>query len=122
MEESCTLSPAATACIAERQDSILTAGKSRSRIHCTTDSLAGSVSQRACVFCGARVVLNPVTDAVHLVHGPIGCATYTMDIRGSLSSGSELFRTSFCDYSLWKNHARFRRLRPRVSLSARTPS
>ena len=95
MEESCTLSPAATACIAERQDSILTTGKSRSRIHCTTDSLAGSVSQRACVFCGARVVLNPVTDAVHLVHGPIGCATYTMDIRGSLSSGSELFRTSF---------------------------
>jgi nitrogenase molybdenum-cofactor synthesis protein NifE len=33
------------------------------------------------------VVLNPVTDAMHLVHGPIGCATYTMDIRGSLSSG-----------------------------------
>jgi nitrogenase molybdenum-cofactor synthesis protein NifE len=57
--------------------------------------MAGSVSQRACVFCGARVVLNPVTDAIHLVHGPIGCATYTMDIRGSLSSGSELYRNSF---------------------------
>ena len=95
MEESCTLPQAATACIAERQASIQTAGKSRARIHCADDSLAGSVSQRACVFCGARVVLNPVTDAVHLVHGPIGCATYTMDIRGSLSSGSELFRTSF---------------------------
>ena len=95
MEESCTLPRAATACIAERQDSIQTAGKSRTRIHCADDSLAGSVSQRACVFCGARVVLNPVTDAVHLIHGPVGCATYTMDIRGSLSSGSELFRTSF---------------------------
>ncbi len=95
MEDSCSIPAGAVACIVERQDSILTAGKSRARIHCADDSLAGSVSQRACVFCGARVVLNPVTDAAHLVHGPIGCATYTMDIRGSLSSDSELYRNSF---------------------------
>jgi nitrogenase molybdenum-cofactor synthesis protein NifE len=87
--------PEGSACISERQDSILTAGKSKTSIHCADDSLAGSVSQRACVFCGARVVLNPVTDAVHLVHGPIGCAAYTWDIRGSLSSGSEMYRNSF---------------------------
>src|SRR5208337_1782928 len=83
------------ACIDERQGSILTKGKSKSHIQCSEDSLAGAVSQRACVYCGARVVLNPVTDAIHLVHGPIGCASYTFDIRGSLSSGSEMFRTSF---------------------------
>jgi len=41
------------------------------------------------------VVLNPITDAIHLVHGPIGCASYTWDIRGSLSSGEELYRNSF---------------------------
>lgn len=29
------------------------------------------------------------------MHGPIGCASYTWDIRGSLSSGSELYRNSF---------------------------
>ncbi|MDR2520465.1 MAG: nitrogenase iron-molybdenum cofactor biosynthesis protein NifE [Bacteroidales bacterium OttesenSCG-928-I14] len=58
-------------------------------------SLAGSVSQRACSFCGARVVLYPITDALHVVHGPIGCAAYTWDIRGSMSSGSELYRNSF---------------------------
>ena len=81
--------------IDERQHSIITRGKVKSRIHCTDDSLAGAVSQRACVYCGARVVLNPVTDAVHLVHGPIGCATYTWDIRGSLSSGPEMYRQSF---------------------------
>ncbi|WP_321504286.1 nitrogenase iron-molybdenum cofactor biosynthesis protein NifE [uncultured Methanoregula sp.] len=90
-----SLIPEGSACISERQDSILTTGKSKTSIHCTDDSLAGSVSQRACVFCGARVVLNPVTDAVHLVHGPIGCAAYTWDIRGSLSSGSEMYRNSF---------------------------
>jgi nitrogenase molybdenum-cofactor synthesis protein NifE len=83
------------ACISERTGSVMTAGKSKNGIHCSDDSLAGAVSQRACVFCGARVVLNPVTDAVHLVHGPIGCATYTWDIRGSLSSGSEMYRNSF---------------------------
>jgi len=64
-------------------------------ISCETKSLSGSVSQRACVFCGSRVVLYPVADALHIVHGPIGCAAYTWDIRGSVSSGPELHRLSF---------------------------
>lgn len=81
--------------IQERQNSILTKGRQSQPISCQVDSVAGCVSQRACVYCGARVVLNPITDAVHLVHGPIGCASYTWDIRGSLSSGADLFRYSF---------------------------
>lgn len=64
-------------------------------IACDTHSVSGVVSQRACMYCGARVVLNPITDAAHIVHGPIGCASYTWDIRGSLSSDSEMYRTSF---------------------------
>ena len=64
-------------------------------IACNKASTAGSVSQRACVFCGSRVVLYPVADALHVVHGPIGCAAYTWDIRGSLSSGPQLHRHSF---------------------------
>ncbi len=58
-------------------------------------SLAGAVSQRSCSFCGSRVVLYPIADAIHLVHGPIVCASYTWDIRGALSSGPELHRLSF---------------------------
>lgn len=81
--------------IKERNDFIITKGKQKKQLKCNTDSVAGCVSQRACVYCGARVVLNPVTDAIHLVHGPIGCASYTWDIRGSLSSESELYRNSF---------------------------
>ncbi len=81
--------------IQERQNSIRTKGQQSQPISCQVDSVAGCVSQRACVYCGARVVLNPITDAVHLVHGPIGCASYTWDIRGSLSSGADLFRYSF---------------------------
>lgn len=82
--------------IVERTESIYLKGKPQANLlKCDTDSISGSISQRACVYCGARVVLNPITDALHLVHGPIGCASYTWDIRGSLSSGSELYRNSF---------------------------
>lgn len=83
--------------IKERDPFIYRKGKQKAslKLQCDADSIAGCVSQRACVYCGARVVLNPITDAVHLVHGPIGCASYTWDIRGSLSSGAELYRNSF---------------------------
>lgn len=83
------------AAINAREDFIATKGRRKNTLKCDADSIAGCVSQRACVYCGARVVLNPVTDAIHLVHGPVGCASYTWDIRGSLSSGSELYRNSF---------------------------
>jgi nitrogenase molybdenum-cofactor synthesis protein NifE len=78
----------------ERQIGQVSAGEEL-KILCEKKSLAGSVSQRACVFCGSRVVLYPIADALHLVHGPVGCAAYTWDIRGSLSSGGQLHRMSF---------------------------
>lgn len=88
-----------TEILEERKSSILEKGffctGSGNRISCEKESVTGSVSQRACVYCGARVVLNPITDAYHIVHGPIGCASYTWDIRGSLSSGEEIYRNSF---------------------------
>lgn len=79
----------------ERQKQIYRKGSEPFELDCNKDSLAGAVSQRACVFCGSRVVLYPIADAIHLVHGPIGCAVYTWDIRGALSSGPELHRLSF---------------------------
>ncbi len=79
----------------EREGQIHRKGSEPFAMECNKDSLAGAVSQRACVFCGSRVVLYPIADAVHLVHGPIGCAVYTWDIRGALSSGPELHRLSF---------------------------
>jgi nitrogenase molybdenum-cofactor synthesis protein NifE len=79
----------------ERKKQVYTKGDETFDLACEKASLAGSVSQRACVFCGSRVVLYPIADAVHLVHGPVGCAAYTWDIRGALSSGPELHRLSF---------------------------
>ncbi len=79
----------------ERRGQIHRKGEGPFELACNRDSLAGAVSQRACVFCGSRVVLYPIADALHLVHGPVGCAVYTWDIRGALSSGPELHRLSF---------------------------
>ena len=79
----------------DRKTQVFRKGSDEFDISCDKKSLAGSVSQRACVFCGSRVVLYPIADALHLVHGPIGCASYTWDIRGALSSGPELHRMSF---------------------------
>jgi len=80
----------------EREGSVCYNSKNKDKkMKCDGNSVSGSVSQRACVYCGARVVLNPITDAFHLVHGPIGCAAYTWDIRGSLSSESENYRNSY---------------------------
>jgi nitrogenase molybdenum-cofactor synthesis protein NifE len=82
--------------LAGRKNQVHETGQQPVDMACNKPSLAGAVSQRACVFCGSRVVLYPIADALHIVHGPIGCAAYTWDIRGSLSSGPELHRLSFC--------------------------
>src|ERR1035438_1362291 len=78
----------------DRKRQVVTAGETRAVV-CDRPSVAGSVTQRACSFCGSRVVLYPIADALHLVHGPVGCAVYNWDIRGALSSGPELHRNSF---------------------------
>ncbi|GEJ58930.1 bifunctional nitrogenase iron-molybdenum cofactor biosynthesis protein NifEN [Anaeromyxobacter diazotrophicus] len=55
----------------------------------------GEGAERSCAYDGARVVLMPVTDAIHLVHGPIACAGNSWDNRGARSSGAQLFRRGF---------------------------
>jgi nitrogenase molybdenum-cofactor synthesis protein NifE len=41
------------------------------------------------------IALVPITDAAHLVHGPIACAGNSWGSRGSLSSGSMLYKMGF---------------------------
>lgn len=50
----------------------------------------GYTTREACAYSKAISVLNPITDAVHLVQGPLECATcatYAWNARGSISSG-----------------------------------
>src|SRR5512140_1559703 len=55
----------------------------------------GEGTERSGAYDGARVVLMPITDAIHLVHGPIACAGNSWDNRGARSSGSQLYRRGF---------------------------
>ena len=52
-------------------------------------------AQGGCAFDGASITLVPITDAAHLVHGPIACSGNSWGSRGSLSSGSTLYKTGF---------------------------
>ncbi len=53
------------------------------------------LAQGGCAFDGAMIALVPITDVAHLVHGPIACAGNSWGSRGSLSSGSELYKMGF---------------------------
>lgn len=48
-----------------------------------------------CAFDGAKIALQPITDALHLVHGPIACEGNSWDTRNSGTSGPELYRRGF---------------------------
>ncbi|WP_088891453.1 nitrogenase iron-molybdenum cofactor biosynthesis protein NifE [Leptolyngbya ohadii] len=66
-------------------------GKNKS---CTQVAQPGA-AQGGCAFDGAMIALVPITDAAHLVHGPIACAGNSWGSRGSQSSGSMLYKMGF---------------------------
>ncbi len=45
-----------------------------------------------CAFDGAKIALQPITDCVHLVHGPIACEGNGWDNRHAKSSGPQTYR------------------------------
>lgn len=60
---------------------------------CSTDDRAKVCRSRggeSCAFDGAMIVLQPIADAAHLVHGPIACCGNTWEGRGTLSSKGTL--------------------------------
>jgi nitrogenase molybdenum-cofactor synthesis protein NifE len=58
---------------------------------CSQQAQPGA-AQGGCAFDGAMIALVPITDAAHLVHGPLACAGNSWGARGSLSSGPELYK------------------------------
>lgn len=48
------------------------------QIEANTRTLPGIITNRGCAFAGCKgVVVGPIKDMVHIVHGPVGCAFYT---------------------------------------------
>jgi nitrogenase molybdenum-cofactor synthesis protein NifE len=48
-----------------------------------------------CAFDGAKIALQPITDVVHLVHGPLACEGNGWDNRHAASSGPTTYRQGF---------------------------
>ena len=65
---------------------------------CSTDDkhkVCRSRGGESCAFDGAMIVLQPIADTAHLVHGPIACCGNTWEGRGTLSSKGELHTMGF---------------------------
>ena len=68
--------------LSSRKDHRVLAGEKEKAIpRCNQATIPGVVSERACAYYGARWVLGAIPDAVHLVHGPVGCAFYGSIVR-----------------------------------------
>ncbi|WAM34251.1 nitrogenase component 1 [Caldicellulosiruptor morganii] len=48
---------------------------------CQRPTIPGIMSQRACTYYGARWVLAPIKNSLHLVHAPADCAFYGQNVR-----------------------------------------
>ncbi|GMT47943.1 MAG: NifEN2 [bacterium] len=59
------------------------------------EKLCRSRGGESCAFDGAMIVLQPIADTAHLVHGPIACCGNTWEGRGTLSSRGDLFKLGF---------------------------
>ena len=70
------------------------AGKSdKERKKGCSKGLKPGAAAGGCAFDGAKIALQPITDAAHLVHGPIACEGNSWDSRHADSSGPMLYRT-----------------------------
>src|SRR5512137_79039 len=63
--------------------------------HNTQDKVCRSRGGESCAFDGAMIVLQPIADAAHIVHGPIACCGNSWEGRGTLSSQGDLHRRGF---------------------------
>lgn len=65
---------------------------------CETDAkhkLCRSRGGESCAFDGAAIVLMPIADAAHVVHGPISCCGNAWEGRGVRSSAGDMHRRGF---------------------------
>jgi nitrogenase molybdenum-cofactor synthesis protein NifE len=60
-----------------------------------SDKVCRSRGGESCAFDGAMIVLQPIADTAHIVHGPIACCGNSWEGRGSLSEKGELDRMGF---------------------------
>ncbi|HTZ16972.1 MAG TPA: nitrogenase iron-molybdenum cofactor biosynthesis protein NifE, partial [Dissulfurispiraceae bacterium] len=60
-----------------------------------SEKLCRARGGESCAFDGALIVLQPIADAAHIVHGPISCCGNSWEGRGTLSSKGNLHKWGF---------------------------
>src|SRR5512139_3429558 len=60
-----------------------------------SDKVCRSRGGESCAFDGAMIVLQPIADTAHVVHGPIACCGNSWEGRGTQSSNGELHTRGF---------------------------
>jgi nitrogenase molybdenum-cofactor synthesis protein NifE len=60
-----------------------------------TKLLQPGAAAGGCAFDGAKIALQPITDAAHLVHGPIACEGNSWGSRNTATSGPTLYQIGF---------------------------
>lgn len=59
-------------------------------IDANTRTIPGIITNRGCAYAGCKgVVIGPIVDMVHIVHGPIGCAYYAWGTRRNKGKARE---------------------------------
>lgn len=74
-----------------RVDKLLESGCEREKEHKICRSRGGE----SCAFDGAMIVLQPIAEAVHIVHGPISCCGNSWEGRGVLSTKGYFHKMGF---------------------------
>ncbi len=59
------------------------------------EKICRSRGGESCAFDGAMIVLQPIADAVHLVHGPISCCANSWQGRGTVSEKGSFHKMGF---------------------------
>ena len=60
------------------------------QIEANTRTIPGIISQRGCAYAGCKgVVVGPIKDMVHIVHGPVGCSYYAWGTRRNKARADE---------------------------------
>ena len=71
----------------------------KQEIAANTRTVPGIITNRGCCYAGCKgVVIGPIIDMVHIVHGPIGCSYYAWGTRrnkGKARDGGKNF-LSYC--------------------------
>jgi nitrogenase molybdenum-iron protein alpha chain len=74
-------------------------GNEQQTIQANSRTVPGIITNRGCCYAGCKgVVLGPLKDVVHIVHGPIGCSYYAWGTRRNKArqEGEEKNFLSYC--------------------------